>query len=125
MAMNRHHPYGGTFEGARRGGSPIGPGPDRSHTRFSYDRGSGGTPRGRGRGRGGNNSGNHYGGGGSYAQSAGYESTTPDSYSQWNSGPQDYYGQNSSYGEAYPPYDEGPPGGYAEQGYGGYEGALD
>lgn len=49
--MNRHHPYGGSFEspGARRGGSPSGPGPDRSH-RYQ-DRG-GPPTRGRGFGRG-------------------------------------------------------------------------
>jgi transcription initiation factor TFIID subunit 15 len=50
--MNRHHPYGGSFESpvTRRGGSPSGPGPDRSHHRFQ-DRG-GAPSRGRGFGRG-------------------------------------------------------------------------
>ncbi|GLB35752.1 putative RNA recognition motif containing protein [Lyophyllum shimeji] len=52
--MNRHHPYGGSFEhpNPRRGGSPSGPGPDRSH-RYT-DRGGPHTRgRGFGRGRGG------------------------------------------------------------------------
>lgn len=54
--MNRHHPYGGGgFEGpaVRRGGSPSGPGPDRSHR---YQERGGPPTRGRGgfgRGRGG------------------------------------------------------------------------
>ncbi|KAG6911367.1 hypothetical protein DXG01_001038 [Tephrocybe rancida] len=47
--MNRHHPYGGGFEPARRGGSPNGPGPDRSHR---YPERGGPPMRGRGFGRG-------------------------------------------------------------------------
>ncbi|KAF5384968.1 hypothetical protein D9615_001162 [Tricholomella constricta] len=49
--MNRHHPYGGGFESAtaRRGGSPSGPGPDRSHR---YPERGGPPTRGRGFGRG-------------------------------------------------------------------------
>ena len=120
--MNRHHPYGGSFDAPRRGMS--GPGPDRSHPRFSYDRG--GSPRGRGRGRGGHGPPNHFGSGSAgngYGQSASYESSTPESYSQWNGGSQDYYGQNTNYGESYPPYDDGS-GSYNDQGYGSYEGAL-
>ncbi|RDB29440.1 hypothetical protein Hypma_015966 [Hypsizygus marmoreus] len=52
--MNRHHPYGGSFESpvARRGGSPSGPGPDRSH-RYQDRGGPPGRGRGFGRGRGG------------------------------------------------------------------------
>ncbi|KAI5120789.1 hypothetical protein M0805_002416 [Coniferiporia weirii] len=126
--MNRHHPYGGMYEGGRRGSSPPGPGPDRSHSRF-YDRGGAPPPRGRGRGRGGHNPPvNHYGGGGgssggSYGQNVpSYDSATPESYSQWGGNvPQDpYYGQNASYGSEYPPY-SAPPGGYDDQSYGSYE----
>ncbi|KAL5519435.1 hypothetical protein ACEPAH_1118 [Sanghuangporus vaninii] len=117
--MNRHHPYPVVYEGPRRG-NPPGPGPDRSHSRFSYDRGTGFSPRGRGRGRGGYSSSRDYGGGGGYSQSASYDSSTPESYSQWNNGPQDYYGQSSNYGDAYPPYDDSP-GSYNDQGYGSYE----
>ncbi|KAH7886218.1 hypothetical protein F5I97DRAFT_1233147 [Phlebopus sp. FC_14] len=50
--MNRHHPYGGgAYDGSahRRGGSPAGPGPDRSyHHRGGFPRGRGGFGRGRG-----------------------------------------------------------------------------
>lgn len=55
--MNRHHPYGGSFESpsTRRGGSPSGPGPDRSHHRFQDRGGAPSRGRGFGRGRGGYN----------------------------------------------------------------------
>lgn len=53
-----------------------------------------------------------------------YDSGDP--YNQWgNNGVQDpYYGQNSGYGNDYPSYG-GPPGGYEDQNYGSYEGALE
>ncbi|KAF8079046.1 hypothetical protein FPV67DRAFT_1467314 [Lyophyllum atratum] len=52
--MNRHHPYGGSFDAgpARRGGSPSGPGPDRAH-RYQGAGGPHARGRGFGRGRGG------------------------------------------------------------------------
>ncbi|KAH8110594.1 hypothetical protein DFH11DRAFT_1619149 [Phellopilus nigrolimitatus] len=126
--MNRHHPYVGMYEGARRGSSPSGPGPDRSHGRF-FERGGGHPPRGRARGRGGHNTGNHYGGsgpGGGYGQgAANFDSATPDSYNQWNASapPDPYYGQSAGYANnipPYPPYNDEPDG-YADQSYGSYE----
>ena len=119
--MNRHHPYGGGYDGhARRGGPPGGP--DRSN-RFSGDRGG---QRGRGgyRGR----------GGGSGHQTSNYPSynePAPNPYDQgpmqgdYNgySGPppQDPYYQNYPPSGPYPPISE-QPGPY--QDYPPYEGTL-
>jgi hypothetical protein len=127
--MNRHHPYGGPYDSpaTRRGGSPSGPGPDRSHTRFSQDS-RGGPPRGRGgfgRGRGG-----YAGYDGGLGHSA-YDQAPPQSdttaYNNYDSGPQDPFYQNGGYGGGPPNQFGGPSGptdGYS-QGFGNFEGALE
>ncbi|KAI0660559.1 hypothetical protein C8Q70DRAFT_59571 [Cubamyces menziesii] len=117
--MNRHHPYGGPYDGPRRGGPAgnFGPGPDRSHR---FDRG--GAPRGRGYGRG--RGGNHgsYGG---YGNTAPYDQGPPQGdmggyNNYYQSGPpQDQYYQNGNYAAPAP----GPgPGQYnAPDSTGGYD----
>ncbi|TBU34420.1 hypothetical protein BD311DRAFT_746126 [Dichomitus squalens] len=126
--MNRHHPYGGPYDGPRRGGGPsgnYGPGPDRSH---HFDRGS--APRGRGFGRGrgrggggGQQGGGHYGG---YGNAAPYDQGPPQGdvggYNYYDSGPpQGQYYQNGNTYTAPGPgqYQSDASGGY-DQGY-GYE----
>ncbi|TCD65469.1 hypothetical protein EIP91_002587 [Steccherinum ochraceum] len=134
--MNRHHPYGGGYDGGgRRGGPPGGFGPDRSH-RFN-DRGGPSRGRGFGRGRGGP----HYGGGYDNAPLP-YEQGPPQGdmggYNSYESGPpQDNYYQNQNgsfnggmpaqygssdmsggYDQGYGNHEDG--SGYYEQGQGGY-----
>ncbi|KAI0361092.1 hypothetical protein OH77DRAFT_1492225 [Trametes cingulata] len=94
--MNRHHPYGGPYDGPRRGGPPgnYGPGPDRSHR---YDRGGASRGRGFGRGRGGGQG--SYGG---YGTAAPYDQGPPQGdmggYNNYQSGPpQDPYYQNGNF----------------------------
>lgn len=114
--MNRHHPYGGSFDGHRRGGSPAGAGPERPH-RFQDRsgggyRGRGGYGRGRGGGgRGGGSDYNPYEGG----MHGGYDQVNEmDAYNEYDS--QAPYQDSSYQGTApYPNYN---------QGYGKYEGAL-
>lgn len=132
--MNRHHPYSGGYETppVRRGGSPSGPGPDRTHHRFSQDRG-GGPSRGRGFGRG--------RGGGSYGSSfdqsishGGYDQAPSQAdmgaYSNYDTAPpsQDPFYQNNGYGGP-PSAQFGTPQAAAsdgyDQSYGNYEGALE
>ncbi|KAG6901867.1 hypothetical protein C0995_007093 [Termitomyces sp. Mi166 len=98
--MNRHHPYGGGYDSqsARRGGSPSGPGPDRSH-RYSDRGGPGMRGRGFGRGRGGYGSYD-----GNMSQHDPYSSSQGDmgSYSNYDApaAPQNYSYQNP-YGGPY------------------------
>ncbi|KAI9057032.1 hypothetical protein FKP32DRAFT_1598516 [Trametes sanguinea] len=100
--MNRHHPYGGTYDGPRRGGQGgnFGPGPDRSHR---YDRGGGHRGRGYGRGRGGGHQGSYGGGGGGgYGNAAPYDQGPPQGdmggYNYYQSAPpQDQFYQNGNY----------------------------
>jgi hypothetical protein len=122
--MNRHHPYGGPYDSpARRGGSPPGPGPDRSHHRFPQDNRGGGPPRGRGgfgRGRG-------YGGyDGGQGHSA-YDQGPP--YNSYDNGPQDPFYQNTpNTGYGGPPPQFGVPPGPSNdytQGFNNFEGALE
>ena len=124
--MNRHHPYGGAYDSApvRRGGSPPGPGPDRTHHRFS-DRGGPSRGRGFGRGRGGHH------GGFDANMSHTYDQGTPQgdmgAYSNYETAPsQDPYYQNGNYGGVTPAQFGAPtnPDSYG-QGYGTYEGALE
>ncbi|KAI8981178.1 hypothetical protein BD414DRAFT_523522 [Trametes punicea] len=118
--MNRHHPYGGPYDGPRRGGpgGNIGPGPDRSHR---FDRG--GAPRGRafGRGRGGSHQ-SSYGG---YGNTAPYDQGPPQGdmggYNYYQSTPQDQFYQNGEYAAPGPgQYDAPGSASGFEQGY-GYE----
>ena len=118
--MNRHHPYGGSFEGqpSRRGGSPSGPGPDRSH-RY-HDRG-GGPPRGRGgfgRGR-----------GGGYSSFDGNMSHDPYDQGQGDMGGYDAYEgqpqQNSYYQNNYGAPSFAPSAAPYNQDHVKYEGALE
>ncbi|TFK41933.1 hypothetical protein BDQ12DRAFT_696506 [Crucibulum laeve] len=125
--MNRHHPYGGSFENIaapRRGGSPSGPGPDRTH-RFQE---RGGAPfRGRGgfgRGRGG------YGSFEGSMSHSGYDQGPPQGdmgpYSDYDQGAAQnpyYQNQNTNYPSGPPaPYAAPPPsGGYESQGFGKFE----
>jgi hypothetical protein len=136
--MNRHHPYGGGYDGPspRRGGSPIGPGPDRSH-RFAHERG-GGANRGRGfgRGRGGGGGG---GGGGGYGNFdtnyTGYDQGIPQgdngAFNYDNNLSQDSYYQNGNYPSGAPAHGQyGTPGpsdafNQGNQGFGNFEGALE
>lgn len=127
--MNRHHPYGGPYDSpARRGGSPSGPGPDRSHQRFSQDN-RGGPPRGRGGGLG---RGRGYGGydaapgHGAYDQGPPQGDVTP--YNSYDNGPQDPFYQNTGYSGPPPPVQYGGPPGPSDgynQGFGNFEGALE
>jgi len=122
--MNRHHPYSASYDppARSRGGSPNGPGPDRSYRQ--HDRAPGGVPF---RGRGGYNNRGRGGGYGSYdgaPMSTAYDQNLQSSqpYSDYEvqpSGPgNSYFQQSGNYGEPshYPsmPYD----------GYDKYEGAL-
>ncbi|KAI0778670.1 hypothetical protein BD413DRAFT_114435 [Trametes elegans] len=125
--MNRHHPYGGSYDGPRRGGHAgnFGPGPDRSHR---YDRG--GAPRGRGFGRGrGGGGGGYQGSYGGYNNSAPYNQGPPQGdmggYNNYQSGPpQDQYYQNGNYAAPAPGQYDAPDfsGGY-DQSYGYEDGA--
>ncbi|KII92618.1 hypothetical protein PLICRDRAFT_478587 [Plicaturopsis crispa FD-325 SS-3] len=136
--MNRHHPYGGGVggyenAGARRGGAPAGPGPDRS---YRFERG-GAPSRGgafsRGRGGGGNNRGSFEApyGQGLYDQGSPTGDVGAGPYSNYNAGPpQDPFFQNG-YGGGAPPQFGAPPiaaqpplAGAYNQGYGSFEGAL-
>lgn len=129
--MNRHHPYGGSFENPspRRGGPPNGFGPDRSH-RFDN---RGGAPRGRGgygRGRGsGGGSGGGGGGYGNYEASAGsFDQGPPQAdmggYNNYDSAPtQEAFYQNGNFsasvsGQYGSPTD---PTSRLNQGYGDFE----
>lgn len=127
--MNRHHPYGGGYDGGgRRGGPPGGFGPDRSH-RYNDRGGSPSRGRGFGRGRGG---GAPYGGGYGGGPAA-YDQGPPQGdmgYNGYDAGPpQDNYYTNNSNGS----FSGGMPGQYDspdaasgyDQGYGNYEGALE
>ncbi|KAI0375490.1 hypothetical protein BV20DRAFT_960662 [Pilatotrama ljubarskyi] len=122
--MNRHHPYGGPYDGPRRGGPPgnYGPGPDRSHR---YDRG--GAPRGRGSGRGRGGGQGSYGG---YGNTAPYDQGSPQGdmggYDNYQSGPpQDPYYQNGSYAAPGPgQYNASDAGGGFDQSF-GYEDGSD
>lgn len=126
--MNRHHPYGGPYDGTPRrgGGSPSGPGPDRNH-RFQDMRG-GGPLRGRGgygRGRGGY-VGSFDGGLGHGAYDQGPPQGDIPPYNNYDNGPQDTFYQNGGYGEGLPPNQFGGPPDSYNQGYGNnYEGALE
>lgn len=125
--MNRHHPYGGPYDSpGRRGGSPSGPGPDRSYPRFSQDMRGGGPPRGRGgfggRGRGGY--GGYDGGIGHGAYDQGPPQGEMPPYNNYNSGPQEPFYQNGGYGGGPPPNQYGPPDNFS-QGFGNFEGALE
>lgn len=122
--MNRHHPYGGgAYDGGhRRGGTPGGPGPDRSYNH------RGGAPRGRGfgRGRGSFHSGYDSGPSSSYDQSQHQADVSP--YNSYDTGIQDHFYQNGSgsYAGATPSTQytaQSTSDGYA-QGYGNFEGAL-
>jgi transcription initiation factor TFIID subunit 15 len=115
--MNRHHPYGSSFEGHRRGGSPSGPGPDRQH-RFQERsgggyRGRGGYGRGRGGGR--SNPGADYGPYDGGSIHGGYDQVNDmEAYNEYDSqapAPQRPFQQNAPY----PSYN---------QGHGKYEGTL-
>jgi hypothetical protein len=126
--MNRHHPYGGGYESPsiRRGGSPSGPGPDRSH-RFP-DRG-GGPTRGRGFGRGRGGYGNFDGSMSHGAYDQGPPQGDNGAYSNYEATgatPQDPFYQNSGYGGGpsaqFPP---APPSAGFNQGFGTFEGALE
>ncbi|PCH34107.1 hypothetical protein WOLCODRAFT_135505 [Wolfiporia cocos MD-104 SS10] len=122
--MNRHHPYGGSFENvqSRRGGPPNGFGPDRAH-RFP-DRG--GPPRGRGgfsRGRG--------GGSGPYGGFEGnvtsYDQGPPQGemggYNGYDAAPtQDPFYQNGNYTANLPgQFNSAPDAARYNQGYGDFE----
>ncbi|EKM83987.1 hypothetical protein AGABI1DRAFT_96937 [Agaricus bisporus var. burnettii JB137-S8] len=123
--MNRHHPYGGSFEGHRRGGSPSGPGPDRPH-RFQErssggHRGRGGFGRGRGGGR---NTGADYG---SYdgGIQGGYDQVNDmDAYNEYDSQapvPQRPFYQNApypSYNQGYGKFEDGATNDYDDDGSG-------
>ncbi|KXN88923.1 Protein MEI2-like 2 [Leucoagaricus sp. SymC.cos] len=124
--MNRHHPYGGNFDGHRRGGSPSGPGPDRAH-RFQERggggyRGRGGYGRGRAGGRGGGGEYGVYEGGipGGYDQGS-----DVDAYNEYDSQapPQNSFYQNTgpyaSYNQGYGKYEDVAANGYDDDG-GGY-----
>ncbi|KAI0639891.1 hypothetical protein C8Q77DRAFT_1083485 [Trametes polyzona] len=121
--MNRHHPYGGGYDGPRRGGPPgnFGPGPDRSHR---YDRGGG--PRGRGFGRGRGGSHGSYGG---YGNAAQYDQGPPQGqmggYNNYQTmPPQDPFYQNGNYSAPGPgQYNAPDPNGSFDQGYGYEDGA--
>ncbi|KAL1951220.1 hypothetical protein VTO73DRAFT_369 [Trametes versicolor] len=125
--MNRHHPYGGSYDGPpRRGGPPgnYGPGPDRSHR---YDRG-GGAPRGRGFGRG--RGGGHGSYGGGYGNAAQYDQGPPQGQmGGYNNNyqsmpPQDPYYQNGNYAAPGPgQYNAPDPSGGFDQGYGFEDGS--
>ncbi|KAI0050627.1 hypothetical protein FA95DRAFT_1486941 [Auriscalpium vulgare] len=130
--MSRHHPYGPYDNaGPRRGGggSPAGPGPDRSYR--SHD---GGPPRGRGFGRGRGRGGSSFGGG----QGHGHEASAP--YGAYDQGPpqgdmggynnygagstsqDDSYYQNGNYGgSASSQYGASEPSGGYNQSYGNFE----
>lgn len=125
--MNRHHPYGDSPM-ARRGGSPPGPGPERTH-RFSDYRG-GPPTRGRGYGRGRGGSGGGAGGGGGYGY---YDNINYGAYDQGppqgdmgysRNAPQDPYYQSNYDAGPSAPYPAAPSAGYS-QGYPKYEGALE
>ncbi|KAF8641017.1 hypothetical protein AX17_000662 [Amanita inopinata Kibby_2008] len=122
--MNRHHPYGGTFEspGIRRGGF-SGPGPDRSH-RYQ-DRGGHTRGRGFGRGRG---SFSTYDGNMSHHAVYDQGSSQGDmgAYSDYDSqaASQESYYANNYGGATATQYPSAPANGYS-QGYGKYEGALE
>lgn len=119
--MNRHHPYGGSFESPmRRGGSPSGPGPDRPQRFSAPNRG-----RGFGRGRGGYGQGSFDGS----MNSGAYDQGPPGDMAPYNNyeapAAQDPYYQNNNYG-AGPPFPANPPpsAGF-NQGFGSFEGALE
>lgn len=127
--MNRHHPYGAAaYDGGhRRGGTPGGPGPDRSYNQ------RGGTPRGRGfgRGRGSFHSGYDNGpsGSGSYDQSQSQHQVEVSPYNSYDTGSQDNFYQNGSgsYAGSTPSAQyttQSASDGYT-QGYGNLEGALE
>lgn len=125
--MNRHHPYGGGYDGPpnRRGGpgGAFGPGLDRHH-RFSE---RGGPSRGRGGFRGGRG-----GGGGSYGAYESYDQGPPQGdmggYNSYESGPpqEPFYGNGSfdagmgQYGQQ-----QQSDSGDFDEGFGNYEGALE
>lgn len=126
--MNRHHPYGDSPMG-RRGGSPPGPGPERSHRFSDYRGGPPGRGRGYGRGRG---SGSGPGGGGGYGSYdnmnyAAYDQPPPQGdmgYGSYGNTPQDPYYQSNYDAGPSAPYPAAPAAGY-NQGYPKYEGALE
>ncbi|KAI0830801.1 hypothetical protein BC628DRAFT_1486999 [Trametes gibbosa] len=115
--MNRHHPYGGPYDGPRRGGPPggYGPGPDRSHR---FERGGGPRGRGFGRGRGGGHS--SYGG---YGNAAQHDQGPPQGpiggYNNYQSmPPQDPFYQNGNYAAPGPgQYNAPDPNGSFDQDY--------
>ncbi|THH29352.1 hypothetical protein EUX98_g4839 [Antrodiella citrinella] len=128
--MNRHHPYGGGYDGGgRRGGPPGGFGPDRSH-RFN-DRGGPSRGRGFGRGRGGQHQ--YNGGGAGYDNGpVAYDQGPPQGdmggYNGYESGPQQdnyYQSQNGNFSGGMPNYSSSDAAGGYDQGYGTYEGALE
>ncbi|PBK76591.1 RNA-binding domain-containing protein [Armillaria solidipes] len=124
--MNRHHPYGDSPMG-RRGGSPPGPGPERSHRFSDYRGGPPGRGRGYGRGRG---SGSGPGGGGGYGSYdnmnyAAYDQPPPQGdmgYGSYGNTPQDPYYQSNYDAGPSAPYPATPTAGY-NQGYPKYEDA--
>ncbi|KAL4252486.1 hypothetical protein ABKN59_002711 [Abortiporus biennis] len=113
--MNRHHPYGGGYDGPgnRRGGPPGGFGPDRSHRfpeRGGPSRGRGGFGRGRGGG---------YGAG--YDGLTAYDQGPPQGdVGSYGYEPQDNFYQNGSFNGGIPSqYGSETSGAY--EGYGSYE----
>ncbi|CAK5280369.1 unnamed protein product [Mycena citricolor] len=104
--MNRHHPYGGGYDNnnSRRGGGPVGAGPERT-PRFAG--------RGRGRGRGGGGGGGGYdhhsnnmsngGGGGGYGPPPS-DLSMGGPYMNYGGPPQDAYYQNTGYSQGPPQY---------------------
>lgn len=129
--MNRHHPYGagGGFESPaiRRGGSPSGPGPDRSH-RYQ-DRG-GAPTRGRGFGRGRGGYGSFDGSMNPNAYDQGHPQGDMGAYNTYEAQappPNPYYQQSNNYGGAPPAaqFTTPPPSAGFSQGYSKFEGALE
>lgn len=119
--MNRHHPYGGSYDNPRRGGpvTTFGPGPDRAHR---FDRGGFRGRGGFGRGRGGSYSNGFEGSVGAYDQ--GPPQGDMGGYNNYDAPSQDNFYQNGSYSSAgqYGAATESA-GGFSN--YGDYEGALE
>lgn len=122
--MHRHHPYnaggGGGYENPGRRGATSGPGPDRAFR--------GPANRSRGGGGGGSNMGRNRPNYPSYDSGmSGYDSVPPSdvngyAHAGYDTAPQDPYYQSHNYGPPAPPVQY--PSQPYDQGYGGYEGAL-
>ncbi|EGO31131.1 hypothetical protein SERLADRAFT_444710, partial [Serpula lacrymans var. lacrymans S7.9] len=122
--MNRHHPYGGFETSARRGGSPGGPGPDRTY----HHRGA---PRGRGFGRGRGGGYNAFDANAAQSSSP-YDQAPPQSdigiYNNYDSGSQEqpfYQNGNAGYGGGPSQYTAPPASDGYNQAYGNFEDGTD